>query len=371
MAGENWIRGSPHLGDISAFAFLQLPDYRPFYLQANAGVFDFAQRSSDSTGASVAQVNGPTATVGTWYYVAGVYNKVANTIELFVNGVSQGSTTAATTWTATGSTTVGRAKWNGGNVDFVNGALDETRFYDRVLSADELTALAGAYSTRITATPGLLNYWRFGEASGTSAVDAKSANNATYSGTPTLGVAGAITNDSNTAVQFNGTSQYAWAARQISADFSIEFWFKSTQSFSNDLGNPHCTFWWQGAGLIDADTGGSANDFGISLCSGQVIGGVGGNPDPSIISPATYNDGAWHQVAMTRTQSTGLVQLYVDGASVGSVTGTTNALTSTATMNFGRSTSGGNYLAGTLDEIAMYNVALSAATIASHYVDAR
>jgi len=359
------------LTGIQTFASIDGTVISPFYLQANGGVFAFAQRGSDSTSAVLTQVTGLTATTGTWYYVAGVYNKVANTMELFVNGVSQGSTTAGTTWTATGSTNVGRARWNSANVDFVNGALDETRFYDRVLSADELTALAGAYSTRVSATSGLLNYWRFGEASGTSAVDAKSADNATYVGTPTLGVAGVITNDSNTAVQFNGTSQYAWAARQISTDFSIEFWFKSTQSYSNDLGNPHCNYWWQGAGLVDADTGGSANDFGISLCSGKVIGGVGGSPDPSVVSPLTYNDGLWHQVVMTRAQSTGLVVLYVDGASVGSVTGTTNALTSTATMDFGRSTSGSNFLAGTMDELAMYNTVLSSATIASHYAEAR
>jgi hypothetical protein len=292
-------------------------------------------------------------------------------MELFVNGVSQGSTTAGTVWKANGSTNVGRARWNSANVDFFNGALDETRFYDRVLSADEITALAGAYSARVTATPGLLNYWRLGEASGTSAVDAKSADNGTYTNTPTLGVAGVIANDSNTAVQFNGTNSYVSAARQISTDFSIEFWFKSTQDYSNDLGNPHCTYWWQGAGLVDADTSGSANDFGISLCSGKITGGVGGSPDVAVVSSGTYNDGAWHQVVMTRAQATGLVQLYVDGASVGSTTGTTNALTSTATINFGRSAAGTNYFAGTLDEVATYSTVLSAATIASHYADAR
>ncbi|MEO7720348.1 MAG: LamG-like jellyroll fold domain-containing protein [Pseudolysinimonas sp.] len=368
-----WVKLTGFTGANQTFASIDGTTISPFYLQLNtSNKFNFAQRGSDSTGAALAQVTSPaTATLATWYYVAGVYNSSTSTIELFVNGVSQGTATSVAAWKATGSTTVGRAKWNSGNVDFVNGALDETRFYDRVLSADELTALAGAYSTRISATPGLLSYWRLGEASGTTAVDAKAVNNGTYINAPTLGVAGAITNDPNTAATFNGTTSFVNVARQISTDFSIEFWFNSTQSYSNDLGNPHCTRWWQGAALVDADSGGGANDFGISLCSGKVIGGVGGNPDPSIASTATYNDGAWHYVVMTRTQSTGLVELYVDGASVGTVTGTTNALTSTPAINFGRSTATTNYLAGTLDEIAMYNVALPAATIASHYVDAR
>jgi hypothetical protein len=32
--------------------------------------------------------------------------------------------------------------WNAGQVDFVNGAIDEVHFYDRVLTAAEITSLA-------------------------------------------------------------------------------------------------------------------------------------------------------------------------------------------------------------------------------------
>ena len=45
------------------------------------------------------------------------------------------------------------------------------------------------------------------------------------------GSAGAIAGDANTARPFDGINDSASVARQISTDFSIEFWFKSTQSF--------------------------------------------------------------------------------------------------------------------------------------------
>jgi hypothetical protein len=355
------------LTTFQTFASIDGANISPFFLQMDSGgAFRFTQYSGDSTGAANVSVAGLHPTAGTWYHVVGVYDKTANTVQLYVNGVSQGSATAVTPWTAWGHTSVGRSKFTN-PTDFVNGSLDETRFYDRALNSSEVAALAGTYSTVVNGTSGLLDYWRLGEASGTTATDSIGADPGTYVNSPTLGAAGASINDSNTAVTFNGTTQYATATRTIGGDFSVEFWVNSTQNYSNDFGYPHCTYWWQGASLVDADASGSANDFGVSMCSGKIIAGVG-NPDTNVVSSGTYNDGAWHQVVMTRTQSTGLVTLYVDGASAGSVTGNTNALTASANVFFARSASAStNFLAGTLDEIAFYNVALPSATVLSHY----
>src|SRR5207245_2849368 len=52
-----------------------------------------------------------------------------------------------------------------------------------------------------------LGYWRLGEPGGTTLVDATSNHlDGSYSGTPTLGVTGALTGDPDTAASFNGTS---------------------------------------------------------------------------------------------------------------------------------------------------------------------
>ena len=267
---------------------------------------------------------------------------------------------------AYGHTSIGRAFYNSAATDFTNGAIDEARLYDRALSASEISALAGSYSTTILADAGLVNYWRLGDSTGTNAVDSKGSNTGSYVGSPTKGVAGISSVDTNTAVTFNGSSQYITATRSVSGNFSMEVWFKTTQSYSNDLGNPHCSQWWQGAALVDADTGGVANDFGMSLCDGKLVAGVG-NTDTSVISSSAYNNGAWHQAVMTRTQSTGLVTIYVDGVSVGSVTANVNALTAATNFNIARSTGAVNYFNGSLDEISIYNTALSGATVLSHY----
>jgi hypothetical protein len=148
----------------------------------------------------------------------------------------------------------------------------------------------------------------------------------------------------------------------IGDDFSIELWFKSTQAFGTT-----CTLWTQGAGLVDATAAGTVNDFGVSLCQGKVIAGVG-NPDKSVLSPAaTYKDGLWHYVVVTRTKATGVVLLYVDGAQVGTVTGNLLSLTAAANINLGRIQTGTNYFAGTLDEVSVYSAVLDSATVLAHF----
>jgi hypothetical protein len=178
-------------------------------------------------------------------------------------------------------------------------------------------------------------------------------------------VAGAIGGDPNTAARFDGVNEYVSVARQISDDFSIEFWFTSTQSAGTT-----CTQWWHGRGLVDAEVTGTTYDFGVTLCAGKVIAGVGnglGNPDTSVVSAGGFNDGAWHHVVFTRTKSSGVLVLYLDGVSAGSVTGGTASLTIPPNIDFGRLQSGANYFAGTLDEIAVYNTVLPQSTVTNHY----
>ena len=192
--------------------------------------------------------------------------------------------------------------------------------------------------------------------------DSKGTNHGDYLGGPTLGVTGAIDDDANTAASFDGSDDFGSVTRQISGNFSIELWFKSTQGIGAG------TQWWSGAGLVDGEVAGATNDFGVSLrADGKVLAGVG-TPDVTIASTVGgYNDGNWHHVVFTRTQASGALALYVDGEPAGTATGSTGTLSSPANLNFGRIQAGNNHLVGSLDEVALYNTALSAATVSAHY----
>jgi hypothetical protein len=229
-----------------------------------------------------------------------------------------------------------------------------------------LAKISLTYLNLINGTAGLFSYWRLGEASPASPLaDSKGTNPGVYNNSPTLGRTGAIGGDPNTAAGFSGANQYGEVNRGIQDDFSIEAWFKSAQVFSNDYGQTHCQNWWQGAGLVDAASSGS-NDFGLALCDGMVVGGVGG-PDTSIRSSAGYNDDAWHHVVFTRTKLTGVMQLYVDGVAGTPVVASTQSLISSGKIDFGRSTAGVDYFVGSLDEIAVYTSVLDQTTVTAHY----
>lgn len=195
------------------------------------------------------------------------------------------------------------------------------------------------------------------------AADSKGTNTGDHYSGVVLGQTGALGSDTNTAALYDGANDYTTIARQISDDFTIEFWFSSTQ------GRGTGADWWSGAGMVDAEVSGAANDFGVSLRSdGKVVAGVG-TPDVSVVSSSGgYNNGAWHLVTFTRVKSTGALNLYVDGALAGTATGSTASLTSSSTIYFGRlaSSTTQNY-AGKLDEVATYTSPLDAAAILAHY----
>jgi hypothetical protein len=166
-------------------------------------------------------------------------------------------------------------------------------------------------------------------------------------------------------VSFDGVDDYVSVPRQVQDDLSLEFWFKSTQGLG--VGAE----WTLGAGMVDSNLTGINNDFGVSLRSdGKVVGGIGGGGADTHVASTTsgFNNGQWHHVVFTRVRATGAFTLYVDGNVEGSATSPNVAsLTAQANINFGRLASGGNYFAGSMDEVATYNAALSLATIRAHY----
>lgn len=193
------------------------------------------------------------------------------------------------------------------------------------------------------------------------AADSKGTAAGDFIGGPLLGIVGAISGDASTAVSFDG-NDFASVPRTIADDFSIEFWFKSTQGIGTG------GQWWQAAGLVDGEVNGAFGDFGVTLRSdGRVVAGVG-TPDVSVVSStAGFNDGGWHHVVFTRAKLTGALALYVDGVPMGTATGSTLSLTSSPIVAFGSLATGGNRLVGSIDEVSMYNIAMSSSAVAAHY----
>jgi hypothetical protein len=223
---------------------------------------------------------------------------------------------------------------------------------------------ASAYATTIIGDAPI-SYWRLGESSGTTAADSSSGGNpGTITGGVTLGAPGAIVGDPNTAMSFNGSTGYVSVATNsnlnMTGDFSVEAWVKPIA-----LDGATHTIVHKGGAFC---TSASPYQYRLMLYTNHWRGVVCiGSNAYTVLDPGTPSTSSWTHLVLTRSGST--LTLYDDGAAAATTTGVSGALdTSSSSLGIGRM--GGaaqDYFSGGIDEVAVYNKALSASQIQNHY----
>ena len=163
----------------------------------------------------------------------------------------------------------------------------------------------------------------------------------------------------NLALQFNGTASYVQIPRSIGAGscFSIAFWLKTTSAGGTGA------YWYDGDGLVDGMVLSGANDFGVSLLGGKIAFGVG-DPDTTLQSTATVNDGQWHHVVATRNGFTGMMTIYLDGIFNTNRIGPIGVRMTPPYLRLGGLQSGGGFYNGALANVRLYNSWLGTNAIA-------
>jgi hypothetical protein len=163
------------------------------------------------------------------------------------------------------------------------------------------------------------------------------------------------------AAQFNGTSSYVAIPRSITDDFTVALWVKTT-----DTAGSAGAQWWSGKGLVDGEVAGGGADWGTAIVNGKFVLGVGSaSGDTTIASSVNMNDGAWHHVAATRNNTSGAMQVYVDGVLRGSGVGPTGSRTWPPNLRIGSIQTGNNFLNGSLDDVRLYDRILTSNEIAA------
>lgn len=202
-------------------------------------------------------------------------------------------------------------------------------------------------------------FYRQGEASGTTMVDSSgNGRDGTFNNTPTLGVAGAITGDADTAITYtaassqDGRTAYAsWL--DIGSGLAVECWVKTSATGTSQLvvsrNNTTTNVWHLG---VLATTG--LAQFFIRNTAGSTV--------QSTVSVA---DGVWHHLVGVYNGTTAI--LYVDGVPVASTAATSAGLSTTASQGINVGSRGNLFLNGSADEVAYYSAALTTARIARHY----
>jgi len=158
------------------------------------------------------------------------------------------------------------------------------------------------------------------------------------------------------ALEFDGAT-YVSVRRLVETDFTLEAWIKAAGPSLTG------TMFWNGNGLVYADIGGVADDFGTSLLNNHFSFGIG-NPDTTLESATDVTTGAWYHVAATRTANTGVIQVFVSGVLEAQQTlANTRPLTAQAFLSIGANTIDAHYFIGWMDEVRIWNVARSPSDI--------
>lgn len=235
------------------------------------------------------------------------------------------------------------------------------------------TANESANSSQVSAMPGSYRGWAFGlnpvaywpldETTGPIAYDLVRGSNGVYAGGYTLATGGAVGagfGNPHRIAFYNGSSGYTQIPRLIgNTNFSIVFWVRTgaTGGGAN---------WYNGQGLVDGEVGGTTGDFGVALVGAKVGFGIG-NPDTTLTSVASINNNAWHQVAVTRDVTSGLMTLCIDGKFDSSLTGPAGVRTNSPALRLGSLQTGANFFNGSLSDVTMYQQVLTTNQIATLY----
>lgn len=190
-------------------------------------------------------------------------------------------------------------------------------------------------------TNGLALHWKFDDGAGTIAVDSSGNGNT-----------GALVNKSDSswiggqfgsALSFNGGSQYVFNSnlvQALSGDMTVSCWVRYTTT--------------AGAALDLTDSGSA----GLQIREDGTLGRLGwvnaGGPSTALYTTwSLHLDGRWHHVAYVREGTT--YRMYVDNRFVGECGGTVVGYTKL----FAGKNSAGTYWVGKMDDLRIYNRALT------------
>ncbi len=311
-------------------------------------------------------------TLNSWQHVCVTYDNTSasNDPVFYVNGVSvpvtEHVTPVGTVSAEHASLTVLRiGDMRTDTASSFDGAVDEVRLYSRILSASEIKGLydlgAPNKSNTSASTPqgtgnldsGLAAYWKLDENTGTSAGDT-SANALT--GTLTNGPTW-TTGRIGSAVQFDGTNDRIEVGDQSTLEgydqISVSAWANPSviSGAEETIVSKELIF-----------------KLDISATAGNVARFMTGNSWSGLHSTTVLSTGTWYHIVGTYDGVT--KKIYINGALEASTALTGNITTNTRSVQIGSYDSSGTptaFLTGAIDEVRVYNRALSAEEVANLY----
>ena len=258
------------------------------------------------------------------------------------------------------------------------GTLDEVRVYSRALSAQEVKRLYNAKKSTVQASKsitlgaapnnntlnqGLVGYWPFdGKDMGTtSAIDRSGNNNLGFLTNGPIRTIGRI----GQGLSFDGVNDYvdagSNASLNLATNLTVAAWFKFTAI--HDTNNYIYS---------KRNSAGDANGYALYMNNTNdrlraiVLDGTNPLCGDSALESGNLTSGAWYQGTMTYDGAN--MRLYVNGSVVATTACTRSSATgASALIGIYNSLAAEYAFPGTIDDVRIYNRALSAAEVRRLY----
>jgi hypothetical protein len=319
-----------------------------------------------------AQATAPAAIpIGTWTHYEGVYQP-SQYVRFYVNGVlvDEDTSSVPASLNDTGDVLAVGDRQNGCGCYFP-GLIDDVRIYNYARTPAQV---AWDYNN---GKP--IAHWKLDECSGTTAYDSVATPSGKRNdGTITIGASGSQTSAGNCATTDTSAAWYNGRDGKYNASLNFDGTDDYVQMADNnifDFGTGDFTI----AAWINQNAGGNPLPAVVShydFSTGPIMyaGYDSGNPDalacepnnPQLARGTTNLRGTgWHHIACIR--SAGVMYAYVDGKLEGQGNNTAN-VASTNPVNIGKSSHvSGEEFSGQIDDVRVYNYALTATQIRTVY----
>jgi len=214
-------------------------------------------------------------------------------------------------------------------------------------------------------------YWRLDEASGPTAHDGIGGHDGAYYSV-TLGVPGYSLGDPDTAAQFGAVNSYVGDISGTAIAFPGHKSFTLEAWVNGPAGQPdESTIIAKGIGATGTTR---SEQFSLDVAAGVFRFFTSSSTDPIVAAAAgTGPNGTWQHVAGVYDDAGATMHIYVNGVEQGhQATRAAGLVNTTSPISIGSKRKGNDpgydgFFTGTIDEVAIYNYALDAATILEHY----
>jgi hypothetical protein len=284
---------------------------------------------------------------GNWVYVGGIYDAAAGSAAVMLNGQFNGYVQVPSAWKATGRLLIGRSKVAGVPAQFFQGAIDDVRIWDRVVTTDQLQRVVEARS--------LEGHWALDEGSGASSADTSGRNH-----TLALSAGAAWTtghDGTGSSLLLNGTNGYAHTTETVlrtDESFSVGAWVRL-----DDLSKDQTVLTQEGS-----QTSSFAMRYNAASTSWEVTVTSADStsaPSTTVQSSLPASQGQWTHIAAVYSAYSGELSIYVNGQQQ-SFTYLPNTWNAAGHLLVGRSKAG-DYFHGAIDSVYAYDGALSPSQI--------